>query len=210
LLLVKQKPGETCFDAKAEEEGESDLKTKFDKSMAVVEMLLHKKANINVVGVMGLCRQAKSAYLDNEQLKDQHFKRGKLPSMTNDFHPSYHIRKLRDVIDLMRYPTPHRNTKPKASTTGKTSSSTSIGRNFQSILLYKMIDPYWKSLRKLTSLEVDFTTLVGVLRAYDRYRAVFRFDGEEVLNNPMFIAMSDRVAMIAKNDTLVKIGKATV
>ena len=199
-----------CYDPAKEEGSDKKERSEFDKYHAALAYMYYSLAGFDIVGVLGCSKSGTDAYIENNMLEKCMFKSGELPDAVACMHPSWSLRKVSDLLKRVSMPAPLANTRPKIAKEGKKKNDASIGRKEELLLAYKLAEPYFDALIKLTESETTKTILFGILESSDTYRPMFALKYANIILDQAYISLSPFIVSMAMNASSVAKGKNKV
>jgi hypothetical protein len=203
-----------CYDSELKQDtAERALEKEFDQAFAALNYEYYRLAGFDIRGVLTMSRFAKDSYVENPFITPDSFKRKQLPAYKSCYHPARNNRKLKKLLDMISGLTPIRNTHPSSSKAGgskRGKGTTSISRREESMLAYKLLEPYFEALIALTGCNVSLDVLFGILEASDTYRPMFSLQYATLRREERYKSMSLDVQVLINNPVSVAIAKSKV
>jgi hypothetical protein len=183
-----------------------------DEQIAVLNLQLCRLSNMNVTGILGLCKEFEHAIEQNKSINASCFLSGISPLTKHSFHPSYNLRKFYEVIEMISGSCPVARTRSKSQNDTAYKKLSFISRKDESILIYRVFETYFLQLISIIPSQTGLAlnNLFRVLENSSMYQCLFREKYEVLVQDPLFCAMTERVCTLAKHDSRVQSAKKKV
>jgi hypothetical protein len=181
-----------------------DCRELIDKQLALMNLLLYRLAEVNVVGVWGLCNEYVHAILENDGITEDCFLSGQTPEYRSNNHPAYNVRKLYESIKIVSGNAPIEKTRPKNRNDHSFRNLSYIARPDEERLLYRVYEVYLDSVLSFVGTSITIGELFVYLESSRMYSSLFCLEFSELSNDPFYKAMTKEVVYLMKNDSQVK------
>jgi hypothetical protein len=135
---------------------------------------------------------------------------GDMPRLRWGYHPAFNIRKFYGAIEMISGNTARERTRPPTRNDMTFPSKSFISSGDEAMLIYRVYESYFEDLLSLIDTDVTIDRLFEVLEGSPMFSSVFRSKYAELKKNGQYIAMTNKVVSLSKNDSRVMKGRYTV
>lgn len=180
------------------------LRQQFDMELAEMNLQLYRLSEVDIAGVWGLCAEAEHALVNNKGITKECFLSGVIPIYSLKKHPAYNVRKLFGAIDLVAGNDTVEKTRPKRPDESQFQKLSSISRDDERLLVYRIYEPYFDSLFSFVKSDISKKDVFVFLETSKRFKCLFTLEYSALISDSKFKAMTTRVVALAKQDSRVK------